>query len=228
MARQWNQAELAGANLPEAEHHPGAGLPTPALGRYAGFPAGIRDAKPAVAAHENGAEPVAGRAVTSGDNEFATAPSNLRERLVEVCREAWQFGIEQTQDPHSHAAAAIVGGDGRCLVLATNRLVHGVRSEAWRWNRPQRYLYVELAPRAAIFEAARRGLRIDGAWIVTTTFPAAEDARAIISTGIRGVATPAPDLSDVLESEYYVAAQRMLYESAVLVEYMQLSAVVPR
>ncbi len=228
MARPWIQAEAAGGHVPEPERHAGGGLPTPGPGRYAGSLAGVRDARPDVPAHDHRAEPIAGPAVTAGDNEFATAPSNLRERLVEVCREAWQFGIEQTQDPHSHAAAAIVGGDGRSLVLATNRLVHGVRNEAWRWNRPQRYLYVELAPRAAIFEAARRGLRIDGAWIVTTTFPAAEDARAIISTGIRGVATPAPDLSDVLESEYYVAAQRMLYESAVLVEYMQLSAVVPR
>lgn len=69
-----------------------------------------------------------------------------------------------------------------------------------------------MAPRAAIYEVIRRGERIEGNWIVMTVFPAADDARAIIENGFRGIAASPPDLSDQLESEYFVAAQRMLFE----------------
>lgn len=123
-------------------------------------------------------------------------------------------------DPYSKAGAAIVTVVGKCLAMSTNKLARGVTNDPARWNRPHRYLYVEMAPRAAIFEAIRRGERIEGNWIVMTTFPAADDARAIIETGIRGIAAPPPDLTDRLESDSFVSAQRMLYESAIRVEYL--------
>jgi dCMP deaminase len=144
----------------------------------------------------------------------------LNEVLIKAYLDARTYAAVNSLDPHSRAGAAIVTADGKCLALASNKIVRGVSNEAWRWNRPQRYLYVEMAPRAAIFEAIRRGERIEGAWIVTTVFPVADDARAIIETGLRGVAAPEPDLSDRLESDYYVAAQRMFFESAIRVEYL--------
>jgi dCMP deaminase len=148
----------------------------------------------------------------------------LRDILAKTYMDALEYAAANTLDPHSSAGAAIVTSEGKCLVLACNKLARGVSNEPWRWNRPQRYLYVEMAPRAAIFEAARRGERIAGQWIVMTVFPVADDARAIIETGIRGVAAPAPDLTDRLESDYYVSAQRMLFEAAIQVEYLTVPA----
>lgn len=144
----------------------------------------------------------------------------LNDILIKAYLDARAYAAVNSLDPHSRAGAAIVTPDGKCLVMSTNKIVRGVGNEAWRWNRPQRYLYVEMAPRAAIFEAIRRGERIEGNWIVTTVFPVADDARAIIETGFRGVAAPEPDLTDRLESDYYVAAQRMFFESAIQVEYL--------
>ncbi len=147
----------------------------------------------------------------------------LNDVLIQAFLDARAYAALNSLDPHSRAGAAIVTPDGKCLVLATNKIARGVSNDAWRWNRPQRYLYVEMAPRAAIFEAIRRGERIDGNWIVTTVFPVADDARAIIETGFRGVASPQPDLTDRLESDYYVAAQRMFFESAIQVEYLDVT-----
>ena len=148
----------------------------------------------------------------------------LKDVLVKAFLEVRDYAAMHSQDPHSKAGAAIVTPDGKCLALATNKLATGVADEPRRWNRPHRYLYVEMAPRAAIFEAVRKGARLDGAWIVTTVFPVADDARAIIETRLRGVAAPEPDLSDRLESDYYVSAQRMLFEAAVMVEYLDVPA----
>ena len=148
----------------------------------------------------------------------------LKEVLLKTYAEVREYAAANTLDPHSRAGAAIVTPDGRRLALATNKLADGVSNEPGRWNRPQRYLYVEMAPRAAIFEAIRRGERLQGNWMVTTVFPVADDARAIIETRLRGVAAPAPDLSDRLESDYYVSAQRMLFEAAVVVEYLEITA----
>jgi deoxycytidylate deaminase len=148
----------------------------------------------------------------------------LKDVLVKAFLEARDYAATHSQDPHSKSGAAIVTPEGQCLALATNKLATGVADEPRRWNRPHRYLYVEMAPRAAIFEAVRKGARLEGSWIVTTVFPVADDARAIIETRLRGVAAPEPDLSDRLESDYYVSAQRMLFEAAVLVEYLDVPA----
>lgn len=144
----------------------------------------------------------------------------LKDILVKTYLDVRDYAAANSQDPHSKAGAAIVTPEGKCLAMSSNKLARGVSNEAWRWNRPQRYLYIEMAPRAAIYDVIRRGERIEGNWIVMTVFPAADDARAIIESGFRGIAAPAPDLSDQLESEYYVAAQRMLFESAIRVEYL--------
>jgi len=144
----------------------------------------------------------------------------LKDILTKTYMDVQAYAAKHALDPHSSAGAAIVTAEGKCLAMACNKLARGVNNEAWRWNRPQRYLYVEMAPRAAIFDASRRGERIAGQWMVTTVFPVADDARAIIETGIRGIAAPEPDLSDRLESDYYVSAQRMLFEAAIQVEYV--------
>lgn len=144
----------------------------------------------------------------------------LKDVLLRTHRELLAYAEANGGDPHSRSGAAIVTPDGKCLGMAMNKLPRGVSNEAWRWNRPQRYLWVEMAPRAVIYEVIRSGERVEGNWMVMTTFPVADDARAIIETGLRGIAAPAPDLSDNLESEYYVAAQRMLYESAISIEFL--------
>jgi len=149
---------------------------------------------------------------------------SLSEVLAKTYVDAVKYAATHTLDPHSRAGAAIVTAEGKCIVMTHNKLARGVTNESWRWNRPQRYLYVEMAPRAAIYEAVRRGEKLDGSWIVTTVFPAADDARAIIETGFRGLASPAPDLTDTSESEYLVSAQRMLFEAAIKVEYLSLAA----
>lgn len=144
----------------------------------------------------------------------------LKEILVKAYIDACDFAAAKSANPHSRAGAAIVTSEGKCLAMASNRLARGVTNSPGRWDRPQRYLYPEMAPRAAIYEAIRRGERVEGNWIVTTVFPAADDARAMIETGLRGLASPPPDLSDRSESEFLVSAQPMLYESAIRVEYL--------
>ncbi|MBS0374534.1 MAG: hypothetical protein JSR73_08115 [Proteobacteria bacterium] len=146
---------------------------------------------------------------------------DLNERFAETHRRLLAHVAAQCRDPHAPAAAALLSPEGEVRLMAVNRLPAGVDDDPRRWSRPQRYLYVELAPRALIFEAVRTGVRTAGAYLVATHFPAAEDARAIIQAGFRAIACPAPELDDVLEREFYASAQRMLYEAAVQVHYLE-------
>lgn len=146
---------------------------------------------------------------------------DLNERFAETYRRLVAHAAAQCRDPYAPAAAALLSPEGEVRLMAVNRLPPGIDDDPRRWSRPQRYLYVELAPRAVIFEAVRAGVRTAGAYLVATHFPAAEDARAIIQAGFRAIACPTPELDDILERDFYASAQRMLFEAAVQVRYLE-------
>ena len=149
----------------------------------------------------------------------------FRDIRIEVLFEAREYAAENTLYPHWNAGAEIVTLGGKCLTWPDKKLARAVTNESGRWDRPQRYLYVEIVPRAANVEITRRGDCVDGNWIVTAILPVADDARASIETGRRGVAAPAPDLSNRLDSDYYVAAQRIFFESAMQIECLTPTSV---
>jgi dCMP deaminase len=82
-----------------------------------------------------------------------------------------------------------------------------------RKERPLKYTFTEHAERNAIYSAARRGIPLEGATIITTLFPCADCARAIIQSGIKRLISKPQDNERWTESSGYATA--MLEEANI-------------
>ncbi len=98
-----------------------------------------------------------------------------------------------SKDPSTKVGAVIVGLNREILSTGYNGIPRGVNdSFTERNSRPTKYLYYEHGERNAIYNAARNGIKLDGATIYVTTQPSklpccADCARAIIQSGIKRV-----------------------------------------
>ena len=133
-------------------------------------------------------------------------------------------------DQSSQNGAFIAYRDGRPVLSdggepleAWNAFPTGVVGNDHRWERPQKYAYVEHAERAAIFRAARSGTRTRGLSLVCTWAACADCARAIILAGITELVTLARR-ETVNESgrwnDSVEVGDEMLAEAGVRVQYV--------
>ena len=111
--------------------------------------------------------------------------------------------------------AVLFPADGRAPVSACNTYPRGVRDTEARHQGNGRLIWMEHAERNAIFAAARAGIALEGASIVTTYFPCVDCARAIVQSGIRHVHTLPPDLADPVWGESFIYARTVLEEAGI-------------
>ena len=115
--------------------------------------------------------------------------------------------------------AVLVTAD-RTEISACNTFPPGVRNLADRTVGENRFIWMEHAERAAIFEAARRGLATDGGTLVSTYFPCTDCARAIVQAGVKTVATPRPEYDDPVWGESFRTSAAILAEGAVDIVFL--------
>jgi dCMP deaminase len=89
-------------------------------------------------------------------------------------------------DPSTQNAAFLFHPTAGILfaTLETNHFPDGIQETEWRWDKAQKYSYVEHAERNAIYAAARAGIQTDGLWLIAAWAACADCARAIIQSGI--------------------------------------------
>jgi dCMP deaminase len=138
--------------------------------------------------------------------------------------EAWlrQAVLAAATSPNQirKVGAVLVTADRAGEIAACNTFPPGVRNLPERVVGDNRFIWLEHAERAAIFEAARRGLRTNGATLVSTYFPCTDCARAIIQAGVKTVATPRPEFDDPVWGESFRTSAALLSEGAVEVVYL--------
>ena len=154
----------------------------------------------------------------NGSNEIV---DTLGVAIDRAFVDAERYGDSNSKDPYSRNGAALLDARGERLIVATNKIPDRVQPHTERWTRPSRYLYVEFAPRVALFEALKRGYDVRGGWLVSTVFPGADCARALIACGVRNIAAPPPQLRMLGESDHQLAAQRMFTEAGVRIKQMR-------
>lgn len=93
---------------------------------------------------------------------------------------------------------------------------------AARWERPQKYLYVEHAERNGMYNAIRKGVSLDGSVALVTLFPCADCARGLIQVGVSAIVCPKPPL-DMIDrwGAHFEVAQEMLREASVEILYVE-------
>ena len=113
---------------------------------------------------------------------------------------------EKSKDPSTKVGCVIVGEGNVVLSMGFNGFARGVMEteDEWyvrnqrealeqtpfdRWVRPEKYVWVEHAERNAIYNAARHGIKLEGArlYVNCDLSICADCARAIIQSGIKEV-----------------------------------------
>ena len=104
-----------------------------------------------------------------------------------------KYAIQQalnSPDPSTQNGAVLVSnGILRNETSAWNSFPNGVYTDENRWQRPQKYHYVEHAERNAIYNAARQGISTNGSTLVCVWAACSDCARAIIQSGISELIT---------------------------------------
>lgn len=84
-----------------------------------------------------------------------------------------------------------------------------------RWERPQKYMYVEHAERNAIYNACRNGTSLDGSIAFVTMFPCADCMRGLIQSGVKTIVTKEPKLECDRWGSHFNASLEMADECGI-------------
>ena len=108
---------------------------------------------------------------------------------IEYFRALAEVVSTKSKDYHTKIGAVIVGWDNSILSTGYNSFPRGINDDVpERQERPEKYFWFEHAERNAIYNAARNGVRIQGARIfLNCGLPCADCARGIINSGINEV-----------------------------------------
>lgn len=106
----------------------------------------------------------------------------------------------KSKDPSTHCGAVIVGPDNEVRSTGYNSFVRGIDDEVpERYERPEKYLWIEHAERNALYNAARMGTSTRNCVMFTTLYPCMDCARAIVQSGIKKVVYMDPALEHAQE-----------------------------
>lgn len=123
-----------------------------------------------------------------------------------------------SNDPDTKVGCLIMSGND-VLSVAWNEFPDGVKDTEERRTRPLKYKYTEHAERAAIYDAAKRGVALEGATMYLPYYPCSDCARAIICCGIRELVCYAPNFECPTWGQEFRIAGDMLFEAEVIVTF---------
>lgn len=95
---------------------------------------------------------------------------------------------EKSKDPSTKVGCVIVGEGNVILSMGFNGFPRKINEkDDSRWQRPEKYIWTEHAERNAIFNAARHGIKLEGAtaYLNWEPNPCSDCTRALIQAGIR-------------------------------------------
>ena len=133
----------------------------------------------------------------------------------------------RSKDTSTHIGAVIVGPDNEVRSTGYNSLPRKVGDDVSmypeRFERPEKYFWMEHAERNAIYNAARVGIPTKGCILYCNGVPCADCARAIIQAGISEVIVDSAWDCDKSEKwkEHHERALQMLSEGGVKVRYWE-------
>ena len=121
-----------------------------------------------------------------------------------------------SKDPNRQTGAVIVGQDNMEKSFGYNGLPIGADDTVTsRYEKPNKYMWLEHAERNAIYKAGRNGVSLKDCKMYVTYFPCAECARAIIQSGIRKLYAPQPNFEHPKWGVSWGISKNMLYECGV-------------
>jgi len=116
--------------------------------------------------------------------------------------------------------AALIVKDNNVISYGVNKIPESLNKFDERKSKQFKSFWLEHAERDAIFKAARDGINLKNSEIYVNYFPCCDCARAIISSGIKTIYTPKPDLTHQKWGESWKISTIMFGESDVDVVFV--------
>lgn len=108
------------------------------------------------------------------------------EEDMKFLKEAYLYAQRYSTD-HDTQTGTVIVKKKKILVKGANHTPEKVDLTIERKERPLKYSFIEHAERNAIYDAAKKGIKLEGSILYTPWFPCAECARAIIQAGIEEI-----------------------------------------
>ena len=102
-------------------------------------------------------------------------------------KQAYLHALKYSNDPSTQNGAVLVHSSGGIIIGASNGISSKLENKPERWERPQKYDYVEHAERNVIYKSAQKGIATNGLFMFCPFFSCPDCARAIIHSGISKV-----------------------------------------
>ena len=121
-------------------------------------------------------------------------------------------------DTSTQNGAILIHPSKGILLGACNGLPNGIEDKEERWERPNKYCYVEHAERNVIYKAAERGLPTTGLIMCCPWYSCCDCARAIIQAGITKVIGH-QDMFDIMPDRWKESCEKginMLKEAGIV------------
>lgn len=140
---------------------------------------------------------------------------NWDKRMMDMAKLAASW----SKDRGRKVGCVIVAPDNAILSTGFNGFPRGVNDDIEeRHERPAKYKFAEHAERNAIYNAARHGIKLEGATIYIPWYPCADCARAVVQSGIKTMVAGVPDLNDPKWGDDFKAALIIISEGGVIHE----------
>lgn len=137
------------------------------------------------------------------------------------------FSLAQThaqlfsKDPHRKVAALFIDPQSYSILsTGYNGFCRNVEDRPERWKRPDKYTYICHAEMNAIFNACRKGVRLEGSVVVVTMFPCLECAKAITQVGATAVVTAPPNFEHERWGKQFKMANDIFQEVGMHMVYI--------
>lgn len=167
-----------------------------------------------------------GCVIVGPDNEIRSTGFNGFPRGVHETSpgvQHWPTGIWKNMGTGEHETKC--GGCGETIVTTKFMGTVGILSKHFsrhvpdvlndRWERPQKYKYVEHAERNAVYNAARMGIPLKGCTAYVTLAPCADCTRALIQSGIVEVYGPAFPEGAEYQDYGFEYSKTMMHEGGI-------------
>jgi dCMP deaminase len=124
-----------------------------------------------------------------------------------------------SKDPNTKVGCLLLAPDSyQILSLGYNGFPRGVNEkDPQRWERPEKYYFVEHSERNCLYNACRSGVNTNGSIAVITLYPCSDCCRALIQSGIKTVITVEPDFTNERWGEDFKRSELMFGEAGVQV-----------
>lgn len=90
-----------------------------------------------------------------------------------------------------------------------------------RWDRPDKYLWVEHAERNAIYNASLNGVNLSNSIVIVTMFPCADCMRGIIQVGAKYLCTRKPSCDQERWTKHFDISYQMIKEANIQLFFIE-------